>query len=184
MYHRIIDNFLPEEEFKELSEYVMSRHITWLRSTFVSHIEEQDQKEFIENLDHQYFTNIGYTRHEQKSHLYEKCAPLLIRLQYIDHCKDPFRPHFRALIRLKANLIPHTHEMMEHASHYDYEYEHKSAVFGINTCDGFTRLGTGKDSITIPSVANRLLIFNGWELHNSSTTTDAKARVNLNLNYI
>ena len=39
------------------------------------------------------------------------------------------------------------------------------------------------DGTKIKSVANRALLFDPFEFHSSTTTTDAKARFNMNVNY-
>ena len=41
-----------------------------------------------------------------------------------------------------------------------------------------------EDGTKVDSVANRLLLFNSSLNHNSSTTTNAKGRYNININYI
>ena len=86
----------------------------------------------------------------------------------------------KALIRIKGNCYPKTHEMYEHGMHTDYEWSHKSAIFSINTCDGYTKF---EDGTKIDSVANRMLIFDGSNLHTSSTTTNQLSRMNINFSY-
>ena len=86
----------------------------------------------------------------------------------------------KALIRIKANCYPKTHEIYEHGMHTDFKWTHKTALFSINTCDGYTKL---KDGTKINSVANRILLFDASEEHCSTTTTDTFARVNININY-
>ena len=60
------------------------------------------------------------------------------------------------------------------------DYDHTAALLYLNTNDGFTELDDGR---RIESIANRILVFNGNELHSSSTCTDQKRRVLLSLNY-
>ena len=55
------------------------------------------------------------------------------------------------------------------------------ALLSLNTCDGYTKL---KDGTKIDSVANRVLLFDPCEEHCSTTTTNVKARFNINVNYI
>ena len=90
-------------------------------------------------------------------------------------------PDFHTLIRLKVNFYPQTTELVEHATHVDFDYSHNGAILSLNTCDGFTRL---EDGTKIPSVRNQLLIFDGSTPHNSTTTTNAKGRFNININYL
>ena len=64
--------------------------------------------------------------------------------------------------------------------HIDYDYVHTAAIFSLNSCDGFTML---EDGTRIDSKANRMLIFEGSQLHGSTTTTDSWARCNININF-
>ena len=87
----------------------------------------------------------------------------------------------KRITRVKLNSYPHTPRDREHASHDDKEYGTTAAIFGLNTCNGFTRVkGSGK----IKSVANQLFIFDGLTDHNSSTTSNARGRFNINFNFI
>ena len=85
-----------------------------------------------------------------------------------------------ALIRAKANLYPNTQKLIEHEVHNDYEFSHRGAILYLNTCDGYTKL---EDGTKVDSIANRVLIFDASTKHCSTTTTNAKARFNINLNY-
>jgi len=87
----------------------------------------------------------------------------------------------KSILRIKGNFYPQTLTIIEHEKHTDFDYPHKSAIFYLNTCDGFTRLN---DGTKIGSVKNRLLLFDGGTFHNSSTCTDEPARFNINFNYL
>ena len=82
---------------------------------------------------------------------------------------------------LGNNCYPYTHEIFEHSPHRDYDFHCVGGDLSLNTCDGFTRL---EDGTKVDSVANRLLLFISSLNHNSSTTTNAKGRYNININYI
>ena len=87
----------------------------------------------------------------------------------------------KTINRIKLNFYPYTSRVREHTVHTDVDYGTTAAIFGLNTCNGFTRVkGSGK----IKSVANQLLIFDGLTDHNSSTTSNAKGRFNINFNFI
>ena len=86
----------------------------------------------------------------------------------------------KTLIRIKINMYPNTETMKEHGMHSDYPFSHKSGVFYINTCNGYTRL---EDDTKIDSVANRILLFDASRPHTPSTTTDQSVRMNINFNY-
>jgi hypothetical protein len=70
--------------------------------------------------------------------------------------------------------------VVEHSEHKDYEFSHFGGLFSINTCDGYTRIGDEK----IPSVANRMILFDPSVPHTSTSTSDSKYRMNINMNMI
>lgn len=84
------------------------------------------------------------------------------------------------LFRLKANLYPRTDRIIEHGKHIDYDVEGKTALFYVNSNDGFTNLN---DEIKIKSIANNLVTFDNLVLHNSSTCTNEKYRLAIVINY-
>ena len=86
----------------------------------------------------------------------------------------------KSIMRAKANLYPNCGELVEHDMHTDYNFEHQAAIFYVNTNNGYTKL---KDGTKIESIANRVLIFKGNDLHCSTTCTDQQARININFNY-
>ena len=113
---------------------------------------------------------------------------------------DIFMPKFKiilgyqSLIRAKLNLFPYTEKLKEYDQHVDLEQQHFGAVFSLNTCDGFTRIG-GKEKYDIndpkissktkkiDSVKNRMVFFNSANYHNSTSTTNSSARININFNF-
>ena len=62
---------------------------------------------------------------------------------------------FKTFTRIKVNVYPNTEIVREHADHTDRPYFIKAALFGLNTCDGYTTVGKKK----LPSVANRIYFF-------------------------
>jgi hypothetical protein len=53
--------------------------------------------------------------------------------------------------------------------------------FCLNTCDGYTGFA---DGTKVESVENRLILFDSLEDHYSTSTSNAQARINLNINYV
>ena len=68
----------------------------------------------------------------------------------------------------------------EHAEHIDYDASHLGAIYSINTCNGYTRIGDTK----VDSVANRIVFFDPSQKHASTTCTDQRRRLNINLKLI
>ena len=92
---------------------------------------------------------------------------------------DP-RMNVRAIQRIKANLNPRHHKIIKHGFHTDVDYECNTAIFYLNTNNGYTEF---EDGNKVPSVANRMIIFPSTVRHSGTTCTDAKRRVLINFNY-
>jgi hypothetical protein len=112
-----------------------------------------------------------------------------------------------ALIRVKANLLTRTPEIIKNQLHHDvgpndqrpgppYSFQSDeippdtysdekldhitTAIFYVNTNNGYTEL---EDGTKIESVANRFVSFPGNTLHTGTSCTDEKIRVVVNFNY-
>ena len=112
--------------------------------------------------------------------IYQNHIPLTFLWEDIAYILDKYL-HATGVLRAKANLYLKTPEIVEHAKHVDFDIPHKGAIIYLNTCDGFTRLD---DGTKIESVENRLLLFDSSKLHNSTSTTNAIGRYNININYV
>ena len=166
---KIIDDFLPQKEFESLK-----KQIVW-NSQFPM-----------------YFDNgVAYDEERVRNWNWYATHMIMVRCQscsesYYSLVSQLFFSRFAGLglsevSRIKVNFYPHTPRLKEHDNHTDSEFGKMAAIFGLNTCNGFTRIkGSGK----IKSVENRLIIFDGIQPHNSSTTSDACGRWNINFNFI
>ncbi len=166
---KIIDDFLPQKEFESLQKYIVWN---WeFPMYFHNKVAYGDER--VRNWNW-YATHIIMVRGKPCSESYYSLVSQL------------FFPRFVGLglsdvSRIKVNFYPNTPRLKEHDNHNDSQFGKMAAIFGLNTCNGFTRIkGSGK----IKSVENRLFIFDGTQPHNSSTTTDAQARWNINFNFI
>lgn len=165
---QIYDDFLPQDECQLLKEQIcFNKNFPFYLHNYVALSDEET------SLWNWYGTHVFYEDGN-------------INSQYFEFVNEIFIPKFiemgifKSLIRIKANFYSNTNSMKEHKSHRDYNYPHNAAVYSLNTCDGFTRLESGD---IINSVENRLVVFNGDQIHNSSTTTDQPVRFNLNFNF-
>ena len=91
------------------------------------------------------------------------------------------------LFRMKANLTLRTDEHEAGGFHVDgfdedngYPEGSLTAVYYINTCNGYTEFKTGEK---VKSVSNRMLIFDSELEHQGVSATDETRRVLINLNY-
>jgi len=159
MKYKIIDDVLPDTEFHQIKIPILSSSCGWHFNNSIS--SKKDSNYF-------YFTHLFYNHSEPNSPFYQSLSPLLRILKA------------RALIKIKGNLYTRTEKKETHPSHIDFDFEHKGAIFYINTNNGLTIL---EDDTEIKSIANRLLLFDSTKPHRSTSCTDEKYRMNININY-
>lgn len=164
MEYKIIDDFLPKEEF-ELIQYGIteSQNLAWYLNNFIAGVADLEA-----NPKDYYFTHLFYADHRVRSDNFKMFNTFL---EMID-CK--------ALIRVKGNLYPSTEEVRHHRNHQDYDFSHKAALLFINDNNGLTVLD---DKIEVESKANRVLLFDPSIPHHSTSCSDAKYRITVNFNY-
>ena len=159
---KVIDNFLPDNVFQQISDNVMGE-MPW---TFLDTVSKPTEKIKIQNCFHVH-------------QVYENNTPLSQAFGLLTPFFRDKRLNLKSIIRIIFNSYPYTPELFEHKGHVDFDYKHKGAILYLNTCDGYT-YAEGKQ---VKSVANRVLIHDPSKLHHSTTTTDAQRRVVCNLNY-
>ncbi len=166
---KVVDNFLTEKEFKELTDLVLDNNFAWFYQKDVS--GEKEEKSRYEDgkvaPDVCFFTHLFYRYYTPLSGHYEKLKPILEKINPL------------AIIRIKGNCYPATQKIIVHEKHADYPYQHKGLLFSLNDCDGYTLIGDEK----VQSKANRALFFDPTVLHSSTTCTNKRARFNINFNY-
>ena len=169
---QIIDNFLPDDEFKTFQSEIVSNWFSWHLDTVLNY----DIPKLVDIADNWQLVHSFY----QPGHYspsFRLIEPIIAKLQ----------PHLRILLRAKVNLNPHTETIKIHGYHCDIPWPDvtlmaKTAVFYINNNNGYTIFE--KDGKKIDSVANRMVIFSADDRHSGTTCTDQQFRVVLNLNFI
>lgn len=177
MDYQVIDNFLNYQDFKKLQDLIVfsDKIPLYLRSIVSAHDENDSMfDQDLENQNWNWYGNYVVYNHIPYSEYYDLISGLFSsRLKEIEKVKT--------FIRIKINFYPNTTELKEHAKHADLDFPHKGGLYSLNTCDGFTRMSNGD---IVESVANRMVLFDASQLHNSSTTTNAKGRFNINFNWL
>ena len=163
MEYRVIDNFLPKENFELIKKTVLGDNFNWFYHPHINYPNQNKEDMLF------YFTHLFYGYDKPLSPFYDLINKNLISLLNV-----------KSLIRIKANLYPNQHIKQLNGYHTDYDFPHKGAIFYLNTNNGRTLLN---DNIKIDSVENRILLFNPHLLHDSENCTDQKVRVNININY-
>jgi len=167
MKYEVVDNFLNDEEFKNLKNFIIySGNLSWHTKMGVA-----------ENggTDGWFLYHMFYNQFQKTSENFNILFPLLKKL-------DPL-----AIIRIKANFYPTTPKIVHHDFHVDLldvddtPISCKGCLFYLNTNNGKTIFDDGTE---IESVENRALFFDPAIYHKSTTCTDDDiGRFNINFNY-
>ena len=156
---QIIDNFLPEEEFKSIQSFMMGGEFRWF---YCKGRATRDDGLFL--MIHMFFQP---ERGVKSEHL-EIWNNFMNKLQ-AKKCK-----------RIKANLTFKTPTIEPAPFHTDYT-DLKTAVFYINNNNGYTEFESG---VRVSSVANRVCIFDSNLKHRGTTHTEPEPqRIVVNFNY-
>ena len=161
---KIIDDFLPQDQFNLLQQYFLSPDFTWnINDSIAGKRQGIDQYQFF----HTFFDVTNPSLQNYSNFI----TPLLNKLQA------------KYILRIKANLRPRTTQGVLSPYHIDLEANQQTAIFYLNTNNGYTKFqdNTLED---VPSVANRLLTFYGGLKHCGTSCTDSNYRIVLNINYI
>ncbi len=168
---KVIDHFLPPELLNEMHPFrpFYTEEIPWQRSYVVQKDHPQGQLNCEDRYNCQ-FVHYLYNDFERTSdYCWQVCDHFIRRLD------------MRAIIRAKVNFVPCGEKIIEHGFHCDWEYEHKTAIYYINSNNGYTKLRSGK---VVESKANRCLIMPKRVSHTGTNCTDTEGRIVLNINYL
>ena len=155
----IIDNFLPEEEFKSIQSFMMGGEFRWFYAEGRS-IKDDG----LYHMTHMFFQpEVGSNSEHLSmwSNFMNKVGA-------------------KTCTRIKANLTFKTPTIQLGPYHHDYD-DKKTAVFYLNTNNGYTEFENG---VRVNSVANRVCIFDSNLRHRGTTHTEGEQqRIVVNFNY-
>ena len=158
----IIDNFIDERSLSHIQNTIFNpESFPW----FINHsiTGNPDDIEY-------YLTHMLYVDYKPNSPMFDLFLPVIEKLNPL------------AIIRVKANWYPPTYKVVEHQYHQDRDFDHCGAIFYLNTNNGKTIFDDGTE---VESVANRLLLFNPYQPHKSTTCSDnSMGRYNINMNFL
>ena len=163
----VIDNFLPEHQFKTLQSIMMGEEFIWFYKDYIAYEGVEDgQYQFT----HTFWASRGV----------DPCAEIdagSTFLKLVESFQELGRMH-----RIKSNLRTRTIFHRRSSYHIDGVPNcTKTAIFYVNTSNGWTQFKRGGKKIK--SVANRLLVFDSNLEHAGFSCTDKKRRVVINFNY-
>jgi hypothetical protein len=177
---RIIDNFLPDDVFKEFQSIFLDSKFPWYFNESSVYDDDSSSQ----------FCHAIYMDMEPISYCWEYIKPILINGLELKN--------YQSILRVKANATPSYPSVVPKRFHYDlvkngekdklknnddYDAEvspHNVAIIYINTNDGFTYF---KDGAKVESIENRCVIFPGNLMHAGSTCTNSPVRIVLNVDY-
>lgn len=173
----VVDSCLSNNDFAIIKNTMLGSDFPWyLCPTKVLYDEEST----VEDKYNYQFTHIFYNNSIVRSDWFNILSPLLKLIILPGKTTE--------LVRIKANLLPATHDIIQYDYHTDIDYsneydnfEKKTAVFYVNTNNGYTIFDNGTK---IESVENRLLTFPAENKHTGSSCTDQRTRCVINLNYV
>lgn len=163
MAYEIIDNFLPERDFKHIQKEMTSFRFPWYLNGSVVADEPEHLDDY--QFNHAFFLN---------STIWSDYFNIL------DPIMNILKP--AALIRIKANLRPRTEKVLEAGWHVDYDYPgSKTCVLYLNSNNGYTVFKETGEKVY--SLENRLVRFDSEMEHSGTTCSDSSYRIVLNINY-
>ena len=157
--YKVINNFLPEEIFQKLKTLLFGDVIPWY------------YLENMTNTDEGFLAHNFYNYSSPKSEYFNDfIIPILIKL------------NFFTIISVRANFTLKKEKKYFSEFHTDSSFVHKTAIFYMNTCNGYTILDK-KLKLKIKCEENKMLIFNSTIEHCMASQTDEKKRIVINFNY-
>ena len=157
---QVIDNFLERDDFMFVKDALMGDEIPWFYNDCVSDMGDKEC----------YFTHRFYNEEVGQTPGYQVVSKLIEKLK----CKK--------LIRVKGNLYMSTIKSKKHAYHKDMDNKHKGCLLYINTNNGYNYFKEERKKIKPKE--NRAVFFNPSIEHCSSTCTDEKRRITINVKYL
>jgi len=167
---KILKPFLDKNVFANLKSKILADTVPWYCINSVTFnndnkVSKANTSKF--DLTNFYYIHVVYEQHAPRSTLFEFFEPVLKALDA------------HSLLRIKINMYPRTESVHEHLPHFDYIYSNKACIIYLNSCDGYTKIN---DNI-VNSVENTAVVFDGSTVHNSTTCTNDRFRLTINLNY-
>ena len=162
----VINNFLKREEFMNLNSLLEDPYFPWFYN------KDKDKKEKAHLITQFQFTH-AFFNGSDKSKYYNIILPLI----------NEVNPKF--LLRAKINLNPYSQKIVLGEFHTDNTIKQAvTAIYYVNSNNGYTLIKTKNNIERIESVGNRLVMFESSLLHAGTNSTDCKNRMVINLNYI
>jgi len=167
---KIIDNFLSPTDFEYIKKTVIeSIDFPWFYSKVIDDkTTGKYSKVACDNVYNYQLAHMLYNNNLKNSEFYNILYPFIHELK-ID-----------SLVKAKLNFNPRAEKIIHHGMHCDYPFKCLTAVYYLNTNNGYTIFESGEK---IESIENRIVVFNSSKMHTGTTCTDKQGRYVLNINF-
>jgi len=160
----IFDNYLNQDEFNKIKNiFIDNEKFPWHYTPGIAYPNEVKKTDRFQFFNLMYRNDVGV-----KSEYYDHLMPLLNKI------------NAKEILRVKANLGTRTTTHIEGGMHTDSKMKHTTAIFYLNTNNGYTMFEDGQK---VDSIENRLVTFDSTIMHSGFSQTNTNIRVVLNLNY-
>ena len=168
---KVVDDFLSKEDLKKVQHTMLGPDFSWYYNPFIDNYVKPNGAE---GKDMFQFTHSFYRSNRPMSEFYDEWFDMLIFPTITGN----------HLVRIKANLLTKTPEIIENEFHVDITPPKKpltTAIFYVNTNNGYTKF---EDGTKVESVENRLVTFPAKMKHMGTTCTDKNVRIVINFLYM
>jgi hypothetical protein len=195
---RVIDDFLPDLEFKKLQEYVLSVDFPWFYCEHVSLPPAENEITDPLAVETDGFHHIFYDKEYSVESFAAECLNNFFKAlgDRLGFTKNHF---IRIRSSMKSPKFGFTSENYN-LPHVDYFFPHETLIYYLNDSDGDTRIFDQEFTqntnnwdneptqftthARITPKANRLLWISGFRYHTASNPINSKRRVILNINLL
>jgi len=176
---KVIDNLLTPSYLKELQNHFLSQNCEWYYNDNLTGDDSyQNIGSFgLVNKLHWH----GYFSGTQTSFLTKALV-----FSALDEVEKLLRSP-QEILRVRADMTLYNPSNYRHEVHTDFEDEHMTAIFYLNTSDGNTVIFDRKGEKLLKEVEpveNRLVIFDGLLKHTGHSPSKHKSRALINMNFM
>lgn len=195
---RVVENFLDDDKFDEMSKSILGAKFPWFYGDKVS-LDPRDAESIKDPLAREThgFHHVIFDRQwGVKSYCYDILNPLFEKIgKTFGYTQDH---EIRIRLGLKFQQQGFTEENYN-LPHVDYYYPHDSLIYYLHDTDGDTRIfnewhvPNNADILDLPNTfttqsrvspkANRLVLINGLQFHTASNPIACTRRAIVNINY-
>ena len=156
---KIIENCISKNDLQNIRDMFYSNTFAWYLQLGVNTIGD----------GYTQFCHTFYSNFNQNSQNFITLKPIIDLLNPL------------SIIRVKANLLTKTDKIIKHGLHTDQDFKCNTAIFYLNTNNGFTEF---EDGNKVLSEENKLVIFDNFLKHTGTSCTDKNERIVINFNYV